>query len=84
MKAEKRLEEIRWDVELDTSGLHCPLPLLKLKKALAGMAPGEIIRVIATDPASRIDFGVFSEQSGNPILHHYEEAGVLYYLIRKG
>ncbi len=82
--AEKVLDRIRWDLELDTSGLHCPLPLLKLKKALAGMASGEIVRVVATDPAAPIDFGVFAEQSGNPILHQEEVEGVFYFYIRKG
>ncbi|BCX82575.1 tRNA 2-thiouridine synthesizing protein A [Methylomarinovum caldicuralii] len=71
------------DRELDTSGLHCPLPLLKLKKVLNEMAPGQIVHVIATDPASELDFGVFSEQSGNEILQRRREDGIFHYWIRK-
>ena len=38
--------------ELDTRGLNCPLPILKAKKALADMRSGEVLKVLATDPAS--------------------------------
>jgi len=71
-------------VELDTSGLMCPLPLLRLKKALQGMASGQVIRVLATDPASVLDFGVFVEQAGHTLLERRERAGTLCYTIRKG
>ncbi|MCX8048075.1 MAG: sulfurtransferase TusA family protein [Methylohalobius sp.] len=69
--------------ELDTSGLNCPLPLLRLKKALSEMKSGEVIHVIATDPASILDFGVFAEQTGNVILRHKEDDGVFHYWVRK-
>lgn len=71
---------------LDTRGLMCPLPLLRLKQALAGMSSGEMIEVLATDPAARLDFCVFLEQVG----HHLLESGqdpkgdVLRFLIQKG
>jgi len=72
-----------YDHQLDTSGLHCPLPLLRLKKILVEMDAGQIVRVLATDPASALDFGVYSEQTGHPILFQYEDDGVLNYFIRK-
>ncbi|HHJ39612.1 MAG: hypothetical protein AXA67_09875 [Methylothermaceae bacteria B42] len=71
------------DFELDTSGLNCPLPLLRLKKILNEMESGQVVRVIATDPASVLDFGVFSDQTGNQILEQREHEGVFYYWIRK-
>jgi len=74
---------MKFDRELDTSGLNCPLPLLKLKKILNEMASGEIVHVIATDPASVLDFGVFADQTGHEILEHREVDGVLHYWIRK-
>jgi TusA-related sulfurtransferase len=40
------------DKELDTSGLNCPLPILKAKKALAELNSGQLLKVIATDPSS--------------------------------
>ncbi|MDG2364851.1 MAG: sulfurtransferase TusA family protein [Methylococcaceae bacterium] len=57
-----------FDYDVDASGLNCPLPLLRLKKALITMSSGEVVRVIATDPAAHLDFGVFAEQSGNRLL----------------
>ncbi|CAL1239207.1 sulfurtransferase TusA family protein [Candidatus Methylocalor cossyra] len=71
-------------VELDTTGLMCPLPLLRLKKALQSMEAGQVVRVLATDPASVLDFGVFLEQAGHEMLERREETGIFYYLIRKG
>lgn len=70
--------------ELDTSGLMCPLPLLRLKKTLVDMACGHVVRVTATDPASVLDFGVFLDQAGHRLLARWEESGTLIYLIRKG
>lgn len=71
------------DLELDTMGLMCPLPLLRLKKALQTLEQGQTLRVLATDPASALDFGVFIEQAGHIMLDTTEDKGVFYYLIRK-
>jgi tRNA 2-thiouridine synthesizing protein A len=56
--------------ELDARGLNCPLPILKAKKALADMASGEVLKVIATDPGSVRDFQAFARQTGNNLLEH--------------
>ncbi|MBL8258821.1 MAG: sulfurtransferase TusA family protein [Candidatus Competibacteraceae bacterium] len=72
-----------FDLELDASGLNCPLPILKAKKALAGLRDGQILRVIATDPESVRDFTVFSQQMGHTLLEAREEAKRYYFLLRK-
>ncbi len=54
--------------EIDTRGLNCPLPILKAKKALADMAGGEVLKVVATDPGSVRDFQAFARQTGNELL----------------
>ncbi|MCK5663063.1 MAG: sulfurtransferase TusA family protein, partial [Thiotrichaceae bacterium] len=41
-----------FDKELDASGLNCPLPILRAKKALAGLEVGQVLHIIATDPGS--------------------------------
>ncbi len=56
------------DVELDTRGLNCPLPILKAKKALSGMETGQTLRVVATDSGSVRDFQAFARQTGNELL----------------
>lgn len=72
------------DLELDTCGLHCPLPLLRLKKALQSLASGQVVRVLATDPAAVLDFGVFLEQAGHALLERSQTEHVLSFVIRKG
>ena len=73
-----------FDFEVDACGLMCPLPLLRLKKALQGVEDGKVVRVLATDPAAVLDFGVFIEQAGHGLLCSNELDGILYFLIRKG
>ncbi len=71
------------DIELDLSGLTCPMPLLKTKQALNKMEPGRIIKVLATDPASERDFKVFSDQSGIRLLSIEKVAGKFIYWLQK-
>ncbi|HQR02892.1 MAG: sulfurtransferase TusA family protein [Proteobacteria bacterium] len=59
---------MHFDQELDARGLHCPLPILRTKKALAGMVSGQVLRVVATDPGSVRDFQSFARQTGNELL----------------
>ncbi|MDP3191108.1 sulfurtransferase TusA family protein [Rhodoferax sp.] len=56
------------DKEIDTSGLNCPLPILKAKKALAELESGQVLKVIATDGGSLRDFQAFAKQTGNELL----------------
>jgi len=69
--------------ELDARGLNCPLPILKTKKALAEMASGEILRVMATDPGAARDFQAFAKQTGNELLAHSEEDRVFIFYMRR-
>ncbi len=71
------------DQELDVRGLNCPLPILKTKKALNTMASGQTLRVLATDPSSRLDFKAFAAQSGNQLLEATETDGVFSFLVKK-
>lgn len=70
-------------IELDACGLQCPMPLLKAKRALNGLAGGEQLRVIATDPGSVRDFEVFSAQSGHTLLESRQDGERYYYLLEK-
>jgi len=70
-------------VELDVTGLNCPMPLLKAKKALNEMQPQQQLRVVATDPGSVRDFEVFARQSGHLLLESTEANGRYTYLLQK-
>ena len=52
-----------FDQELDASGLNCPLPILRAKKAIAGLESGQVLRIIATDPGSVKDFEAFAKKT---------------------
>jgi tRNA 2-thiouridine synthesizing protein A len=64
---------MKFDKELDTRGLNCPLPILRAKKALAEMTAGQVLRVQATDPGSTKDFAAFAKQTGNDLLSSAEK-----------
>ena len=72
-----------FDQELDASGLNCPLPILRAKKALGGMEAGQVLRIIATDPGSVKDFEAFAKQTGNELMESGEEGGKFLFLIKK-
>ncbi|TDI80847.1 MAG: sulfurtransferase TusA family protein [Betaproteobacteria bacterium] len=74
---------MNFDKELDVRGLNCPLPILRAKKSLADMTPGEVLRIIATDPGAVIDFQVFSDQTGNILLSQSEVNKEFTFYIKK-
>lgn len=68
---------------LDARGLRCPMPLLKLKQSLHGMAGGEIIDVQTTDAGSVRDFQAFLRQAGHELLEFQEGEKEFFFRIRK-
>lgn len=71
------------DAELDATGLLCPLPVLKARKRLAGMSPGAVLRVLATDPAAVVDMPHFCTEAGHTLLSASQENGQQVYLIQR-
>lgn len=69
---------------LELHGLKCPLPVLKTGKALKSLTVGERIKVVATDPASFIDFPHFCTEQGHLLVSTDEVEGVFTYVIEKG
>ena len=63
--------------------MTCPLPVLRANRVLRGLAPGEKLRVLATDQASVADFRAFCRETGHDLLAFSEEAGVLCFTIRR-
>lgn len=72
-----------FDQELDASGLNCPLPILRAKKALVGMTSGQVLHIVATDPGAVKDFEAFSKQTGNSLLESRQESGKFHFLLKK-
>ncbi|MDP1557619.1 MAG: sulfurtransferase TusA family protein [Nitrosomonas sp.] len=71
------------DKELDVRGLVCPLPILRTKRALAEMARGQVLKIVATDPGAVIDFKVFAEQTGNELLTMSETSEEFVFVLKK-
>ena len=72
------------DIALDCEGLLCPLPVLRARKTLARMAPGQILRVTATDRMAAIDLPHFCAEAGHSFLDATETGSVTTYRIRRG
>ena len=60
------------DITIDATGLLCPLPVLKLQKAMKGLAEGAVAELIATDPAAIVDVPHFCNESGNSLVETLE------------
>ena len=68
---------------IDARGHRCPVPTLKLRKALEGMASGDLVRLIADDPMAKVDVPHFANQGGHEVLEQLEADGAVSFLIRR-
>ena len=69
--------------EIDTRGLNCPLLILKAKKALADMASGQLLKVLATDSGSLRDFQAFAKQTGNELVEQQTVGAEYIHVLRR-
>ncbi|EMT7735130.1 sulfurtransferase TusA family protein [Neisseria gonorrhoeae] len=67
---------------LDVTGLKCPLPILRAKKALAQMRQGEVLTILATDGGAPGDFEAFCRQTGHVLLDSSEQDGVFTLVVK--
>ena len=70
--------------ELDAIGLLCPLPVLKARKRLKALSPGDVLRLRTDDPAAVVDVPHFCNEAGHSLLSRSEEGAVTVWEIRKG
>jgi tRNA 2-thiouridine synthesizing protein A len=74
---------MEFQLDLDARGLHCPLPILKAKKALAELMSGQVLRIVATDPGSIRDFQAFARQTGNALLEHSQSGNEFTFFMQR-
>lgn len=72
-----------WDIEVDCTGLLCPLPVLKAQKRLRTMSGGEVLALLATDAMAAVDLPHFCDQTGHRFLGATPEGPATRYLIRR-
>ncbi|NMC79603.1 MAG: sulfurtransferase TusA family protein [Chloroflexi bacterium] len=71
------------DQTLDCSGLACPMPILKTKKAVDGLQVGQILKMIATDPGSTSDMDAWTTKTGHELVASEQEGGKFIFYIKK-
>jgi tRNA 2-thiouridine synthesizing protein A len=73
-----------FDQELDCSGLACPMPVLKTKKAVDGLEQGQVLKMISTDPGSIPDMEAWTGKTGHKLLGYDQEGeSFIFYIKRK-
>jgi tRNA 2-thiouridine synthesizing protein A len=70
--------------QIDARGLICPLPVLRLRKALLALAPGQVVRMVASDPMAMIDVPHFCAEAGHELISATPSEGGTAYLVRCG
>ena len=68
---------------LDLTGLKCPLPILRAKKALATLDSGASLTILATDAGAPADFAAFCQHTGHELLDSREENGVFTLVLKR-
>lgn len=77
------MSDLKADLTLDNSGLSCPMPIIKTKKAMDGMKVGEILKMVATDPGSVSDIQAWVKKTGQELLGQETEGDKFVFYIRK-
>jgi tRNA 2-thiouridine synthesizing protein A len=75
---------MKWDHEIDATGLLCPLPVLKARKRLQSMAQGQVLRLVTTDPAAVIDVPHFCAEAGHALISTTDQGVAQVYMIQHG
>jgi len=71
------------DAKVDARGLNCPMPIVKTAQAVKGLASGQTLEVLATDPGSIKDFAAWSKTTGNEIVEQSADGGVFRFVLRR-
>ena len=76
--------DVKINETLDCKGLSCPMPMMKLAKAMKSMKSGEVLKMLGTDPGTKSDLPRWCDKSGNALLDESElSGGVSRFLIQK-
>ena len=77
------MSQLTEDRVLDARGLLCPMPVVKAAKEMHALTPGQVLKVLATDPGAVKDFQAFSRQTGHELVSHSEERKEFTFFMRK-
>ncbi|MCX6054774.1 MAG: sulfurtransferase TusA family protein [Chloroflexi bacterium] len=71
------------DQTLDCSGLACPMPILKTKKAVDALEMGQVLKMIATDPGAPSDMEAWTEKTGHQLVASEKEGDKFVFYIKR-
>jgi tRNA 2-thiouridine synthesizing protein A len=71
------------DMVLDARGQLCPMPVMKTGKLIRELAPGQVLKVLATDRGSLVDMPAWADDTGNELIDTAEQDGTLVFWIRR-
>ncbi len=71
------------ELEIDALGLLCPLPVLRIQKKMRILETGDIVKVIADDPAALVDIPHYCSERGHTLLFHKQTDKGPLFVIRK-
>lgn len=77
------MQTIKTDIVLDARGLACPMPIVRTKKTMKTLEPGQVVEVQATDKGSTADLRAWANSTGNQYLGTIEDGDVLHHYVRK-
>ncbi|PIB24935.1 preprotein translocase subunit TatB [Amylibacter kogurei] len=72
-----------YDAELDATGLLCPLPVLRARKRLMALDSGQVLRMLADDPAAIVDVPHFCAEQGHELIASDDDGSTQIYFLRK-
>lgn len=81
--SEPQVQKLQVDKTLDCKGLSCPMPIVKTKKAMDELNPGQVIEVQATDRGSLADIQGWAKNTGHQYLGTIEENNILRHYLRR-
>lgn len=76
-------EEVKIDRVLDTSGLSCPMPVVKTAREIGQIPVGGVLKVIATDPGSLSDIPAWAKSQGHEVIKVEKEAGKFVFYVKR-
>ncbi|MFQ5537397.1 MAG: sulfurtransferase TusA family protein [Gemmatimonadota bacterium] len=77
------MSEPNADLTLDCKGMLCPLPVVKVSKAIKEIDVGQTLLLLATDPGSEPDMAAWSKRTGNEIVNQDRDGEVFRFWIQR-
>ncbi len=77
------MSEVKPSKTLDVRGLMCPMPVVRLSKAIKEIGVGEVLEVLVTDPGALADIPAWARKTGNEVLKVDQEGNVIKFYIKR-